>query len=305
MGADEVVSTDEIESRVLNPGQNLKSDPSPGHTGASIANPDPQAGFVEPLDVMNILFVEDDLELRQEVSRYLEHHGCHVTAVDTAKKARTCFTENMTLDLVLLDVMLPGEDGYSFCKWLREHQHTLPIIFISAWGETTERIVGLELGADDFLTKPFSPRELLARIRTLHRRQEGFSSSPPPSATPESSQPEPDSRDGDDHIAPGLVINRMQRRAFLDNKEVRLTGMQYELLQVFASRPGEIITRGQLLHALRGWNAEVYGRTVDVNISRLRRQLGDDAVNPRLIRTLWGKGYIFMGHRLHNATTSS
>ena len=225
----------------------------------------------------HILVVDDDREIRDLLSRFLEKQGMRVTAARDAREARKAWPLGR-YHLVVLDLMMPGEPGLDFARWLRG-QSDVPIVMLTAMGEETDRIVGLELGADDYVAKPFNPRELLARIRAVLRR-----------ATGEGSAKEP----------PAKVIRfagwtlEPGRRRLLNPEgvEVPLTGGEYELLLVLVERANRVLTRDMLMDLLRGRQAGPFDRAIDVAVSRLRRKLEDDGRNPSLIKTVRGGGYV-------------
>ena len=225
----------------------------------------------------HILVVDDDREIRDLLSRFLEKQGMRVTAARDAREARKAWPLGR-YHLVVLDLMMPGEPGLDFARWLRT-QSDVPIVILTAMGEETDRIVGLELGADDYVAKPFNPRELLARIRAVLRRAggEGAAKEPPAKVI----------RFAGWTLEPG-------RRRLLnpDGAEVSLTGGEYELLQVLVERPNRVLTRDMLMDLLRGRQAGPFDRAIDVAVSRLRRKLDDDGRNPSLIKTVRGGGYV-------------
>jgi two-component system, OmpR family, response regulator len=227
----------------------------------------------------HILVVDDDREIRDLLARFLEEkHRMRVTAVRDAREARRAFA-NGHYHLVVLDLMLPGEGGLDFARWLRT-QSDVPIVMLTAMGEETDRIIGLELGADDYLPKPFNPRELLARIRAVLRRV----------------------GDGPEHRADAAARNlrfagwtlEPARRRLLnpDGVEVPLTGGEYDLLVALLERANRVLTRDMLLDLLRGRQAGPFDRAIDVAISRLRRKLEDDGRNAQVIKTVRGGGYV-------------
>ena len=226
----------------------------------------------------HILVVDDDREIRDLLSKFLERQGLRVTAARDAREARRLWPLGR-YHLVVLDLMMPGESGLDLAKWLRT-QGEVPIVMLTAMGEETDRIVGLELGADDYVGKPFNPRELLARIRAVLRRANGE----PGAAKPLSAQA---IRFAGWTLEPG-------RRRLLnpDGAEVPLTGGEYELLQVLVERPNRVLTRDMLMDLLRGRQAGPFDRAIDVAVSRLRRKLEDDGRNPNLIKTVRGGGYV-------------
>jgi len=226
----------------------------------------------------HILIVDDDREIRDLLSKFLERQGLRVTAARDAREARRLWPLGR-YHLVVLDLMLPGESGLDLAKWLRT-QGEVPIVMLTAMSEETDRIVGLELGADDYVSKPFNPRELLARIRAVLRRAHGEAGAPKP-------PPSQAIRFAGWTLEPG-------RRRLLnpDGAEVPLTGGEYELLQVLVERPNRVLTRDMLMDLLRGRQAGPFDRAIDVAVSRLRRKLEDDGRNPSLIKTVRGGGYV-------------
>ena len=225
----------------------------------------------------HILVVDDDREIRELLARFLEKQGFRVTTAREAREARRAWPLGR-YHIVILDLMMPGESGLDFARWLRS-QSDVPIVMLTAMGEETDRIVGLELGADDYVAKPFNPRELLARIRAVMRRVhgEGARRDPLPSS-----------------IRFGGWVLEPQRRRLLnpDGVEVPLTGGEYELLTVLVERPNRVLTRDMLMDLLRGRQAGPFDRAIDVAVSRLRRKLEDDGRNPSLIKTVRGGGYV-------------
>ena len=235
---------------------------------------------MEPLP--HIAVVDDHQEIRELVARYLGQHGYRVTVAESAAAFRALH-ESERFDLLVLDIMMPGEDGLSLCRELRTSSR-LPVIFLTAVAEDIDRIVGLELGADDYLTKPFNPRELLARIRAVLRR----------SQTEEQSTGLPESgkrlRFGDKV----LDISR-QEVTGADGVAVPLSSAEFRLLSVFLGHPGKVLSRDELLDLTSGREADVWDRSIDNQVSRLRRKVEDDPRNPGLIKTHWGDGYCFTG----------
>ncbi len=228
----------------------------------------------------HILVVDDDRDIRDLLARFLERHGFRVSTARDAREARRVLAAGH-YQLVVLDLMLPGELGLDFARWLRG-QGSLPIVMLTAMGEETDRIIGLELGADDYLAKPFNPRELLARVRAVLRRAG-------------------DAAHGDAHAEPGPRALRFSgwqlepgRRRLLnpDGVEVPLTGGEYDLLLALLERANRVLTRDMLLDLLRGRQAGPFDRAIDVAISRLRRKLDDDGRHAQLIKTVRGGGYV-------------
>ena len=226
----------------------------------------------------HVLLVEDEPGIREPLAQYLARNGIRTSAVESAEVARKVLAAH-AVDLVLLDLMLPGEDGLSLCRSLRG-AGTIPIIMITAKAEETERIVGLELGADDYVTKPFNARELLARIRAVLRRsREG----PVQVRAPDTAA-----------FAFGDWVLKTGERHLVDAEGivVPLSTGEYGLLLAFVSHPRRVLDRDQLLDLSRGREAGPLDRSVDNQVSRLRRKLGDDPRDPQLIRTVWGGGYM-------------
>jgi len=221
-----------------------------------------------------ILIVDDEAGIRTTLAGILEDEGYRVTLAATAAEARDAALRE-PCDLVLLDLALPDQDGLSLCKELRG-ETDVPILMLTARGEVADRVVGLELGADDYLPKPFEPRELVARIESILRRARG--------------------RETEQRLVSGdLVVDPGRRAVTLEGRGVDLTTLEFELLQVLMQSRGRVLTRDQLLTRLRGLDADVYDRSVDMLVSRLRQKLGDDARAPRFIKTVWGAGYQFVG----------
>jgi len=235
-------------------------------------------------DLTEILVVDDDREIARLVTEFLVQHGFNVTAVNEGRSARQALTERQ-FDIVLLDLMLPGEDGLSLCRFLRETT-SLPIIMLTAMDSETDRVVGLEMGADDYVTKPFSARELLARIKAVLRRgalrKDG--TEPEAVAIGQSAQTLEFS---------GWVLEtgRRQLRA-PDGVLVDLTGGEFDLLYAFLTNSQRVLTRDQLLDLARGRVSGPFDRTIDVQVGRLRRKLEVDPKNPEILKTVRGGGYI-------------
>ncbi|MGE0417110.1 MAG: response regulator [Acetobacteraceae bacterium] len=226
----------------------------------------------------HILIVDDDREIRDLLGRFLEQNRFRVTAVRDGKETRRAWA-NGHYQLVVLDLMLPGESGLDIARWLRS-QSSVPIIMLTAMGEETDRIIGLELGADDYLPKPFNPRELLARIRAVLRRAgEGTDSRREASA-------------GGFRFNGWLLETTRRRLLNPEGVEVALTGGEFDLLLALVERANRVLTRDMLLDMLRGRQAGPYDRAIDVAVSRLRRKLDDDGRNPELIKTVRSGGYV-------------
>ncbi|WP_174503854.1 response regulator [Acidiphilium sp. C61] len=226
----------------------------------------------------HILVVDDDHDIRELLARFLERQRFRVTAVRDAREARRAFL-NGHYQLVVLDLMLPGEPGIDFARWLREDSQ-VPIIMLTALGKEPDRIIGLELGADDYVTKPFNPRELVARIRAVLRRVgEGDAHGHETSAR--------------HYRFAGWTLETARRRLVDPHGiEVPLTGGEYDLLLALLDRPNRVLTRDMLLDLLRGRQAGPFDRAIDVAISRLRRKLEDDGRRAQIIKTVRGGGYV-------------
>ncbi|WP_050727599.1 response regulator transcription factor [Vulgatibacter incomptus] len=219
------------------------------------------------------LLVEDDEKLARLLSGYLGGHGIVVSwLADGEKGLREALARRY--DVILLDLMLPGRDGLEICRELRSRSD-VPVIFLTARGEEADRIIGLELGADDYLAKPFSPRELLARIRALVRRARG-------QAGPALRVVEVGS----------LRLDPAARSARLRGADLELTSYEFTLLHALAERAGRVLSREQLLDLAKGSAEEAFDRSIDVHVSRLRHKLGDDARSPRWLKTVRGVGYV-------------
>jgi len=230
---------------------------------------------------IRILVVDDDAEVRELLLDYLGGHGYRVDTAADSQQLRAELERRLP-DVVLLDVGLPGEDGLSLARFLRE-RHDLPVIMISGAGSALDRIVGLEVGADDYLAKPFDPRELLARLKTVLRR---YRRVPAPAEVEEPRQ----------RLQLGECRLDLERRQLFDGQgdEIPLTAMEFDLLQAFAQRPNRPLSRDQLLHLTqhRDWNP--FDRSIDIRIARLRRKLEPDPDKPQIIRTVRGVGYMFV-----------
>jgi len=219
-----------------------------------------------------VLIIDDDAKLNVLLGTYLADFGMRtIAAVTPAEGLRELHANHP--DLIILDVMLPGMNGFDLCRTIRRTE-SVPIIMLTARGEVADRIVGLELGADDYLPKPFEPRELVARIQSVLRR------------------PRPTEREVR-RFGP-LVVDLVRRQARLDGAAVELTTNEFAVLRLLTDQPGEVLDRDRILETLRGIEHEAFNRTVDVTVSRLRQKLDDDPKAPRFIRTVWGAGYVFI-----------
>ena len=228
-----------------------------------------------------VLIIDDDKKHSELLKAYFERFGikltCAFDAEDGFKKLA-----RMEPDLLLLDVMLPGKDGFAICREVRKKSN-IPIIMLTARGDVIDRVSGLELGADDYVGKPFEPRELVARVQALLRRAEQIGS-----------------------VIGTLQFDGMEiltetRTVKVDGEMVELTSMEYELLLILARRNGRKLSRDEILSELRGIDAALLTRSVDIMVSRLRQKLGDSAKPPRFIQTIWGRGYSFVGIPVEDA----
>jgi two-component system OmpR family response regulator len=230
----------------------------------------------------HILIVDDDREIRELLATYLEKNGLKATAVASGRHMRAVLADT-PVDLVVLDLMMPGEDGLTLCRDIRAGKHrNLPILMLTARAEESDRILGLEMGADDYLVKPFAARELLARINSILRRARML---PPNLQVTEAAT----------MLAFGDWRLDTTARHLLDADDtvVALSGAEYRLLRVFLDHPQRVLNRDQLLNLTQGRDADQFDRSIDLLISRLRQRLNDDAREPRYIKTLRSEGYVF------------
>ncbi|WP_104665337.1 response regulator [Ensifer adhaerens] len=230
----------------------------------------------------HVLIVDDDREIRELVSSYLKKNGLRTTAVADGRQMRS-FLEGDTVDLIVLDVMMPGDDGLVLSRELRAGRHkAIPIIMLTARSDEMDRILGLEMGADDYLSKPFSARELLARIKAVLRRARML---PPNLQISEAGQLLRFGRWKLDTTARHLID--------ADGTVIALSGAEYRLLKVFIDHPQRVLNRDQLLNLTQGREAELFDRSIDLLVSRVRQRLGDDAREPTYIKTVRSEGYVF------------
>jgi len=227
----------------------------------------------------HVLVVDDDLEIRSLLRDYLEKNGYRVTAVGDGKAMWAAFDEARP-DLVVLDVMLPGTDGLTLCRDVRARS-AIPIIMLTARGEETDRIVGLEMGADDYLAKPFSPRELLARVKSVLRRARTL---------PDNLQPEAARKIGFAGWTLDIATRNLLSPAGV---VVALSGTEFKLLRIFLAHPNRVLNRDQLIDLMLSRDASPFDRSIDVQVSRLRHRLDEDAKEPAIIKTVRGEGYVF------------
>ncbi|MDP2697727.1 response regulator [Thalassospira sp.] len=228
----------------------------------------------------HILVVDDDQEIQRLLKKFLLQHGFRITTVSDGGEMHKALRD-WNIDLVILDIMLPGDDGFALCRDVRRNSK-VPIIMLTAVGEDTDRILGLELGADDYLTKPFNPRELLARIRAIFRRAETGTKAPP-------------DQGGSEKILFGSWVLDLGARELRgsDNVVVHLSSGEFALLRALVKHNKRPLSREQLVDIVRGQSSIPFDRSIDIQISRLRRKIEKDAKNPKLIKTVRGIGYQF------------
>ncbi len=237
-----------------------------------------------------LLIVDDDVQIQQLLIRYLSEQGYEAEAVGDGK-AMDHWLEVNQASLIILDLMLPGEDGLTLARRIR-NQTSTPIIILSARGEEMDKIIGLEVGADDYLAKPFNPRELLARIRAVLRRGGELPAAKDEETSAESKQ----SMQGMSNklVKFGDYLLDIQHQILLRNdEEVDLTSGEMSLLIIFATHPTRVLNRDQLVDMLSGGDSDPFDRSIDVRVTRLRKKIGDSGNKPRYIRTVWGQGYRF------------
>ena len=228
----------------------------------------------------HVLVVDDDAEIRTLLAEYLSQNGIKVSVARDATEMRQLFDESRP-DIIILDVMMPGEDGLTVCRELRSRSN-VPVIMLTARADEVDRIIGIEMGADDYLGKPFSPRELLARIKGVLRRTRTL----PPSLG-----------DAQQVRFAGWTLDSGARHLIApDNVIVPLSGAEYRLLSVLIQHPNRVLDRNQLMDLTLGREATPFDRSIDVQISRLRNRLNDDAREPRIIKTIRNEGYILAAH---------
>ena len=231
-----------------------------------------------------ILVVDDDLRLRDLLKRYLTEQGFAADTVQDGVAMDRAFTRNR-YDLVVLDIMLPNEDGFAICRRVRASsgaEANIPIIMLTAKGDDVDRIIGLEMGADDYLSKPFNPRELVARINAVLRRQAPL---PTPGAP----------TDHDEIVSFGaFTLNLGTRELVRDGQPLAMTTGEFGLLKVLVQHARVPLSRDKLTEIARGREHDTFDRAIDVQVSRLRKLLGEDPANPRYVQTVWGRGYVFV-----------
>jgi two-component system, OmpR family, response regulator len=228
----------------------------------------------------HILIIDDHREIRELVGRALSREGFRVSAAADGKAMRKVLADSR-IDLILLDLMLPGENGLALCRELRM-QSNIPIIMVTAKGEEVDKVIGLELGADDYLPKPFGTRELVARIHAVLRRTRTDTASAAAQSKPKR------------YAFDRWILNTEARELIRDDGvTVALSTGEFDLLLVMVERPARVLTREKLLDLARGRSAVAFDRSIDTQISRLRKKLEADPANPRIIQTVWGGGYLF------------
>jgi len=227
-----------------------------------------------------ILVVDDDVRLRDLLSRYLTEQGFEVATLADARDIDKRLQRDPP-HLIVLDLMLPGEDGLAVCRRLRGAGENVPIIMLTAKGEDVDRIVGLEMGADDYLPKPFNPRELVARIHAVLRRQTERLAPGAPAA------------DGKTAFGP-FTLDSAARTLTHGDEAIHLTTGEFSLVRVFAQHPRQPLAREKLMMLARGRDHDVFDRAIDVQVSRLRKLIEPDPANPRYIQTVWGFGYVYV-----------
>ena len=231
-----------------------------------------------------VLVVEDDPDVRGMIVEYLVGHGFAVEQAENGTAMRKAVADRVP-DAVLLDVNLGGEDGLSLARWLREH-HDIGIIMVTAAGEVVDRVVGLEVGADDYVAKPFDPRELLARLKSVLRRVQARSTGAAAAGK----------QDAGKRMSVGRYVLDLAGHRLLaaDGQEVSLTSMEFDLLRVFTEHPNQVLSRDQLLNHTRNRDWEPFDRSIDIRIARLRRKIEQDPDHPQLIKTVRGAGYMYV-----------
>jgi DNA-binding response OmpR family regulator len=235
-------------------------------------------GISKSKERLSVVYIEDDAKIGKLFAKYLESHGVSVTLAEDGPKGLAAVLRERP-DVVLLDLMLPGMDGVEVCRQIRARA-SMPILMVTARAEEADRVLGLEGGADDYVVKPFSSRELLARIRANVRRAEGRVG---PKA--------------EEVRVGGLTLDSGAMRATLDGNDLALTTYEFMLLFSLAERAGRVMSREQLVDLVRGSPDEAFDRSIDVHISHLRQKLGDDPKNPRLLKTVRGLGYMLAAER--------
>jgi two-component system phosphate regulon response regulator OmpR len=232
-----------------------------------------------------VLIVDDDPSVRAMIATYLAENGYETLQADGAETMREVLAQRVP-DVALLDVRLGKDDGLTLARYLREH-HDIGIIMVTAADDVVDRVIGLEVGADDYLTKPFDPRELRARLRSVMRRMHNREASP-------GSDPAPAPRDSKQVAIGSCQLDLAGHRLFdADGREIPLTSMEFDLLKVFVEHPNQVLSRDQLLNLTRNRDWEPFDRSIDIRIARLRRKIEPDAQQPRIIKTVRNAGYMY------------
>jgi two-component system phosphate regulon response regulator OmpR len=227
-----------------------------------------------------VLIIDDDTKLRKLLHEYLEENGLQVFSLEDGSEALDTI-ERVSPDIVILDVMMPGIGGLELLKEINR-KHTLPVIMLTAKGEETDRIIGLELGADDYIPKPFNPRELLARMRAVMRR------------VPVEGEEAPEKVNHRIIKAGGLTLDRAKQTVLIGTDEMDLSSTEYKILEVLMKNPNSVMSRDEIMSIARGRDFMAFDRSIDVHISKLRAKLEVDPRYPKLIKTIWGSGYMFV-----------
>jgi two-component system, OmpR family, phosphate regulon response regulator OmpR len=226
-----------------------------------------------------ILMVDDDLRMRELLQRYLTEQGFDIKTVSDSKEMDTVL-ETEQFDLFVLDLMLPGEDGLAICRRLRGNNIITPIIMLTARGDEVDRIIGLEMGADDYLPKPFNPRELLARINAVMRRHDH--------------SPQANVTTAETFQFGDFIFDASNRSLTKNGENITITSGEFALLKVFTEHPRQPLSRDRLMQLARGRELDVFDRSIDVQVSRLRRLIEPNPAQPRFLKTMWGFGYVFI-----------
>ncbi len=229
----------------------------------------------------HIHLIDDDAALHDLLGTYFKDSDWTLSGSETPSAAFAYLNDN-AVDLVILDVMLPEMDGFAVCRELRQRQAHLPILMLTARGDDMNTILGLEMGADDYMSKPFNPRELEARIKTILRRIERYEDREPATVH-------------EVYTSPGwdLSLNVDTRKVSLKGEDIELTATEFDLLKILMANPGRVLSRDALMQKLRGYDWEVTDRSVDMHVSKLRQKLGDPSRKPLMLKTVWGVGYVF------------
>jgi len=235
--------------------------------------------YSKAMEIKKILVVDDDPGLRELLQEYLSSQGFDVQTVGNGLEMEHFLGQNK-VNLVILDLMMPGEDGLSLARKLRG-QGKLPIIMLSARGEDVDRIIGLEVGADDYLAKPFNPRELLARIRAVLRRHDESMLSAGN-----------EKHDGKNRFGK-FTLDMTSRSMLKEGVEIALTAGEFNLLRIFVEHPNRVLSRDHLMDLMKGYERSPFDRSIDIRVTRLRRKIETDPAAPEFVRTVWGEGYMF------------